>query len=260
MPKLHNNEFPWYAPSDQNRRNNSIEAAKLMINAAFTAPVTGGVDHNECELVWGENEQDDIARKMEELSHSLKNEKVRDLFQVEAVMTREADCILLIGDTRSRNTPFDVDCGWCGGTQGCKFTYSRRRTSMGQIESTDSSLSETLIDGPLCQMHVSNLGYSVGSALWMARNLLVDARPFMTIGAAACKLGYCRNSAFVVGIPIASTSKNPFIDTNFNYTTLNMRRVVDSARKNYIITRQMSRDYRFNPSKKIDPNANKKEK
>lgn len=259
MPRYHSNEFPWYAPSDQNRRDNSIQAAKLMMNAAHTAPCAGGVDHNECELVWGENEQAEIAEKMEELSHSLGNERVKELYQVEAVMVREADCILLVGDIRSRNTPFDADCGWCSGPEGCSFIYSRRRTAMGQIDHTDKSLSESPIDGPLCQVHVNNLGYSVGSALWMARNLKIDARPFMTVGIAAHKLDYCRNSAFVVGILMASTSKNPFVDTHFNYPVMNMRRVVDSARKNYIITRQFGLDYRFHTTKKFTKSKNEKE-
>lgn len=251
MPKFHSNEFPWYAPSDQNRRDNAIQAAKLMMNAAFTAPTTGGVDHNECELLWGENEQADLADKMDELSYSLDNDRVKELYQVEAVMVREADCVLLIGDTRSRNTPFDADCGFCGGAEGCAFLYSRRKTSMGQIDKTDKSQSKTPIEGPLCGVHVANLGYSVGSALWMARNLMVDARPFMTVGVAASKLGYCRNSAFVVGVPIAATSKNPFVDTHFNYPAMNMRSVVDAARKSYVITRQFGLDYRLHPSEKM---------
>jgi len=255
MPKYHSNEFPWYAPSDQTRRDNAIQAAKLMMNAAFTAPTTGGVDHNECELLWGEEEQEELAGKMDELSHTMGNEKTQELYQVEAVMAREADCILLVGDTRSRNTPFDADCGFCGGAEGCAFLYSRRKTSMGQIDSTDQSLSQTPIDGPLCGAHVSNLGFSVGSALWMARNLMVDARPFMTMGVAAKKLGYCKKSALVVGIPIAATSKNPFVDVHFNYPAMNMRSVVDSARKSYIITRQFGLDYRLHSSKNFKKNS-----
>ena len=251
MPRFHSNEFPWYAPSDQNRRECTIEAAKLMMNAAHTAPCTGGVNHIECELVWGENEQQDLAEKMDELSYSLNNKRVKELYQVEAVMVQDADCVLLVGDIRTRNTPFDANCGFCGGPQTCGFLYSRRRTAMGQVDHTDKSLAETVIDGPLCQVHLHNLGYSVGSACWMAKNLMVDARPFMTVGVAAQKMGYCRNSAFVVGILVAATSKNPFIDNHFNYPTMNMRRVVDSARKNYIITRQFGLDYRFHPTRKF---------
>ena len=248
MPKVHSKEFPWFSPSDLNRRSHAVEAAKLMMNAAHTAPVTGGVDHMEAELVWGEEEQVEIAEKMEELSHRPENKQTGELYRTEAIMAREADCILLLGDIRGRNTPFDADCGYCGGPPGCGFLYSRRRTSAGQIDHSDKSLSETLIDGPLCQIHVQNLGYSAASALWMARALLVDARPFMTVGMAARKLGYCRGSEFVVGILVAATSKNPFVDVHYDYGVVNMARMVDSARKHYVITRQFAPDYRLVPA------------
>ncbi len=250
MPRIHSKEFPWYSRADMNRRTHAVQAAKLMMNAAHTAPCTGGVDHMEAELVWGENEQNEIAEKMEELSYLPENKRLEEAYRVEAVMTREADCILIFGDIRGRNTPFDANCGYCSGPAGCGFVYSRRRTAAGQIDHSDKSLSKTLIDGPLCQVHVQNLGYSVGSALWMARTLMVDARPFVTVGMAAKKLGYCRASEFVVGLLVAATSKNPFVDVHYNYSVINMSRMIDSVRKNYVITRQFAPDYRLNPSKK----------
>jgi hypothetical protein len=82
----------------------------------------------------------------------------------------------------------------------------------------------------------------------MARSLLVDARPFMTVGVAAKKLGYCRASEFVVGILVAATSKNPFVDVHYDYGVVNMARMVDSVRKNYVITRQFAPDYRLVPA------------
>jgi hypothetical protein len=99
-------------------------------------------------------------------------------------------------------------------------------------------------------MYVHNLGYGVGSALWAARTLLVDARPFMTVGLAANKLGYCRHSAFVVGIGVTATSKNPYVDVPYNYHLMNMRRIVESVHQAFIIPRQMGVDYRLVPQKK----------
>ncbi|UCD56633.1 MAG: hypothetical protein JSV16_12490 [Candidatus Hydrogenedentota bacterium] len=260
MPRIHSREFPWFSPPDMNRRNHAIEAAKLMLNAAHTAPCTGGVDHMEAELVWGEQEQEEIAEKMEEMSYLPESNRLEETYRIEAVMAREADCILFLGDIRGRNTPFDANCGYCSGPEGCAFVYSRRRTAAGQIDHSDKSLSETLIDGPLCQLHVQNLGFSAGSALWTARNLMVDARPFMTVGMAAKKLGYCRASEFIVGILVSATSKNPFVDVHYNYPVVNMRRMVDSVRKNYIITRQFAPDYRLNPSTKFRKEKKKRGK
>ncbi|MBI5444078.1 MAG: hypothetical protein HY900_23070 [Deltaproteobacteria bacterium] len=259
MPRVHTNEFPWHAPSDANRRENAVAAAKLMMNAAHTAPCAGGVDHVECELLWGEAEQEALAEKMEELSHLPGYERLQERYQTEAVMVREADCVLLIGDFRARNSPFDADCGLCGGPKGCSYVYSRRRAAMGQIDHTDKSLAKTPIDGPLCQLHIHDLGYNVGSALWAARSLMVDARPFMTVGVAASRLGYCGKSALVVGVCVAASAKNPFVDTHAKYAHMNMRRVVDSARRHYIITRQFGLDYRLNPGGKSLPPRDREE-
>lgn len=259
MPRFHSKEFPWYAKADTNRREQVIAAAKLILNAAHTAPTTGGVDHIEAEVVWGEEEIEQLAEKMEELSYLSENKRIDEMFRTEAEMVRQSDCFIVIGDFRARNTPFDVDCGFCGGPKGCGFLYSRRKTAAGQIDHSDKSLCKMMIDGPLCQMYVQNLGYSVGSALWMARNLLVDARPFMTVGLAASKLGYCQNSALVVGILLSATSKNPFVDVNYNYSVVNIRRMVDSVRKNFIISRQFGPDYRLVPQRRIRKGNTEKE-
>ena len=149
MPRIHSKEFPWFSPSDLNRRSHAVEAAKLMMNAAHTAPVTGGVDHMETELVWGEEEQVEIAEKMEELSHRPENKQTGEMYRTEAIMAREADCILLLGDIRGRNTPFDANCGYCGGPPGCGFLYSRRRTSAARIRafrSMRNRLCDEIID------------------------------------------------------------------------------------------------------------------
>jgi hypothetical protein len=112
-----------------------------------------------------------------------------------------------------------------------------------------------MIDGPLCQMYVHNLGYGVGSALWMAKTLLVDARPFMTVGLAASKLGYCKNSAFVVGVAATATAKNPYVDVPYNYQMVNMRKIVESVHQAFIIPRQFGVDYRLIPQKKAGKQA-----
>jgi hypothetical protein len=84
----------------------------------------------------------------------------------------------------------------------------------------------------------------------MARALLVDARPFMTVGVAASKLGYCRNSAFVVGVAVSATSKNPYVDVPYNYHLVNMRKIAESVHQAFIIPRQFGVDYRLIPQKK----------
>lgn len=244
MPKLYAKEYPWYAPSDATRRENGVLAARLMLNAALTAPTTGGEDHTEGEIVWGEDELEGIARKMEELSYSLKNKKVEDLLKYEAVMVRASDCVLFLGDYRARISPFDIDCGICGGAEGCSYVYKRHRTAAGMIDPTDRSQSTTPIHGPLCQVRVMDLGYNIGSALWMANRLMVDCRPSIFVGIAGRKLGYCKNSPLVVGLPVATLAKNPYVDICYDYHVTNMDRILDEVRKIYILPRQMGTDFR----------------
>ena len=120
-------------------------------------------------------------------------------------------CHRLPGRLRAHETPLDANCGLCGGAEGCVYFYTRRETSKGLVDVTDRQ-SETPIKGPLCGARVDDLGYVMGSAIWMAQTLLVDARPFMSVGLAGQKLGYCPNSGIVVGIPMATLSKSPYQD------------------------------------------------
>jgi len=188
---------------------------------------------------------------MEDLAYRNKNLEKRFLY--EAVMVRESDVVLFLGNYRSHETPLDANCGLCGGPQGCGFLYERKKHKDGLIDATDRR-SDTLVKGPLCSARVADLGYAVGSALWMAQTLLVDARPFVSVGMAGKDIGYCPNSAMVVGVPMATLAKNPFQDINLDYHLINMAKVVDSTRKNFVINRQtssgMNYDYRVQRPKK----------
>lgn len=245
MPRIFMNEWPPYAPPDQARRESALQAAKLMMNAAFTAPVAGGVPQLEGEIVYGYEEQEALARKMEELGNEREQPLWRNMFKTEAVMVRESDAILFIGNYRNAQSPFDAGCGLCAGRADCSFVYENRPVEAGQIDYTARKPTNgRLVDGPLCSMHVDDQGYAVAGALWIATRLCVDARPLMSVGVAGQKLGYCPNSAMVVGIPIACLSKNSFVDVNPHYHVINMAKVVDNVRKHFIILRQFSPNYR----------------
>src|SRR3989304_6331628 len=103
MPSIYINDWPQYSEADLNRRENTILAAKLIVNAAMTAPNAGGGSQVEAEIVWGMKEQEMLARKMEELAYE--NEHTERRFKYEAVMARESDCIILLGDYRALETP-----------------------------------------------------------------------------------------------------------------------------------------------------------
>lgn len=242
MPDIYINDWPQFSPQDQNRRKNVVVAARLMVNAAMTAPNAGGVPQVEAHIVYGHKEQMALARKMEEMASW--NPVMDRLFKYEAVMVRESDCVILLGDFRAAETPMDASCGGCGGKADCSFVYERRTTALGQIDMTQPR-KDVFVDGPLCTVRVGDLGFAMGAALFVGHRLLVDTRPFATVGLAAKQLGYCPDSPVIVGILVAALAKNPYVDINTDYHLHNQARVIDSVRKQYSLARQTGADYRI---------------
>lgn len=242
MPVLSINDWPPYAPADIARREGTVGAAKLMANTAFTAPKGGGVDQIECCIVYGQEEQEKIAKKVEELAaQNPKNKNWYRVLRSEAVMVREADCILFVGNYRAGDSPFDVGCGLCGGSGLCAHVYGQRNSWYGQIDLVEGreERAHRMIDGPQCTFFVGDLGYAVGSALYLAKKMYVDARALMSVGVAGQKFNYCPNSSIVMGIPVASLQKNPFVDIMPDYHMLTFDKAVRQLRKNYVVTRQV---------------------
>jgi len=229
MPRLTFREWPPYSPTDQNRRDNAVIAARLMVNAAFTAPTVGGIAMVEGEIVYGEEEQEQIARQMEALAHQREGWKQQFLY--EAVMARECDAIVLLGNTNAYERPWKGECGLCAGRPDCSFVFENRTQSDGIVDASDRR-SDTIVRGPLCVMYAHQLGYNVGSALMAAVHLFVDARPLISIGLAAQKLDYCRNSAVVIGIGVTARTKAELEDPGVDYHLINMSSAVESIRAN----------------------------
>jgi uncharacterized ferredoxin-like protein len=238
-------EWPPYTAGDRTRRENVELAARLMVNAALTAPVASGAPHIEAHILSDEEEIEKLAIKMEELSLDA-NPMTENLFKYEAVMARESDAIVFLGSYRALIDPMDAACGLCGGRPNCSYLYSRREGKMGIIDPVEKVKKyEGLVNGPLCTFRLEDLGFAVGSALWVANRLFIDTRPFMTMGMAGQKLGYCPNCALVVGLPLSAWSKNRYVDTNPDYHLVNMGKVIDQVRKIYTLHRQLGPDYRI---------------
>lgn len=248
MPRINYNDKFQYKRETE-RVENTLIATKLIINSAFTAPMTGGTPTIEASLAYGENELDDIAREMERLAYIKRGELWEKIFKYEAVMVRESDAVIFLGSYRAAQSPLDAQCGLCGGVNHCAHVYERRSYKFGAIDMTDRK-SETLINGPLCTNRVMDLGYAAGSALRMAVNLHVDTRCFMSVGVAGMNLGYCKNSFFVVGMPVAAFHKNPYVDIDPDYHLINMSSIIDTVRETAVVTRLMlGSDYRkWDPS------------
>ncbi len=230
----HVSDWTFWSPQDIRRKKGVLAAARMMLNSAMTAPCAGGVPQIEAHLVYGQAELEAVARKVEEIAHA--NPAWKEPFLYEAVMARDSDVILFLGNTRCHETPLDAGCGMCGGGLDCSYFYEKVEHRQGLVDITDRS-SKTMIKGPLCTARVDDLGYAVGSALWTAHTLMVDARPFASMGMAAQKLGHCPNSGLVVGVPVAAKPKNPYVDVNVDYHLINMDKALDAMRKMYQTTR-----------------------
>jgi len=226
----HISEWTPWSPQDIRRKKGVLEAARLMANSALTAPVAGGVPQTEVHLVYGQEELEAIARKVEEIAHT--NSSWEEPFLYEAVMVRDSDVVIFIGNTRCHETPLDAGCGMCGGGLDCSYFYEKKTHRYGLVDITDRS-SARMIDGPLCTARVDDMGYAVGSALWTAHTLMVDSRAFASVGMAGQKMGYCAKSGMVVGVLVAAKAKNPYVDVNVDYHLINMDKVLDNTRKIY---------------------------
>ena len=123
MPNIYIREWPTDSPPDLARQENTLLAAKLMVNAAITAPFCGGVPSIEFNIVYGREEMGKVARKIEELAYMNKREVWQNMFKTEAVMVRESEVILFIGSYRAAQSPFDAECGECSGEPSCRRVY-----------------------------------------------------------------------------------------------------------------------------------------
>ena len=117
------------------------------VDAALTAPIAGGVPSIEAHIVYGQDELEAIARKVEEIAHT--QESWKEQFLYEAVMVRDSDVIIFLGNTRCHETPLDAGCGMCGGTLDCGYFYDAKVHKYGLVDNTDRS-SKRMVDGPLC--------------------------------------------------------------------------------------------------------------
>jgi len=238
MTRIYINEWPQNSPPDQAKKDNVLLVAKLMVNGALTAPFTGGVPGVEAEIVYGQTEQEKIAREMERLAHQEVPKKLKKPFLYEAAMVRESDAIVFLGNFRARFSPMDAGCGLCGGEPDCSFYYERVPHFNGVPDHTDRKRN-TAIQGPLCMLRAHDLAYAVGSALWLASTHFVDAKPCYSVGLAGRNLDICMNSEVVIGILMGVASKNPYADIPNEYHLTNMTQMVDALRKIATVTRQV---------------------
>ena len=138
----------------ESNQNAVVIAGRLMLAAATTAPQHGGAGVMEGCMVYGEDELEDIASKLDELS-TLK-EQWNESFRREANMVRDSQAVLFLGCYLAYD-PFGTACGRCLGDHGNPEDGSKCTKFRKTIKLKDAPF-----PGPVCTFRISDLGYCVG--------------------------------------------------------------------------------------------------
>lgn len=177
--------------SKRAEREAIMEAAKLMMIAARTAPKASGIDDILTLIVHGK-EKDAIAEKM------LKTAEEREIdgFKRDAKNVKDSDAIVLVGIRGKKS--LGLNCGACGHETCDKFSESK-------IEGRD-------FKGPTCMLKALDLGIALGSAVKTAGILNVDNRIMYRVGTTALKLGLMPEATIIMGIPVSAKGKSIYFD------------------------------------------------
>lgn len=178
--------------SENGERDAILEASKLMLVAARTAPKSAGVDDVLTVIVHGK-EKDAIARKMEEIAEESKIEG----FRRDAKNVRDSEAVVLFGVRGNKS--FGLNCGACG-YKNCK-----------EFEEAGKTFGEDFF-GPTCLFKALDLGIALGSAAKTASMLNVDNRMMYRVGTAALKLNLLPEATVIMGIPVSAKGKSIYFD------------------------------------------------
>lgn len=183
---------PQIIDSLKGEREGLLEAAKLMLIAARTAPKTKGIDDILTCIVYGED-KDAIAEVMEKIADERKNEG----FKRDATNVRDSEAVILIGVRGNKSV--GLNCGACGSENCVEF------------ESKEKKLGQDFY-GPNCIYKILDLGIALGSVVKVAGILNVDNRMMGRVGIAALRLNLLPEATIVIGIPISAKGKNMYFD------------------------------------------------
>jgi uncharacterized ferredoxin-like protein len=185
------NLSPPIIESKNGERDAILEAAKLMLIAARTAPKSGGIDDVLTLIVYGK-EKNAIAEKMEKIAEQRKIIG----FKRDAKNVRDSEAVILIGVRGNKS--FGFECGACG-YKSCKEFKKAKKSGQDFF-------------GPTCIFKALDLGIALGSAAKTASILDVDNRIMYRVGTAALKLKLLPEATVIMGIPMSASGKNIYFD------------------------------------------------
>jgi uncharacterized ferredoxin-like protein len=160
-----------------------LQVANEMMTAARTAPKGKGFDIIEVAMVTGET-IGLLSKAM--LEYSEKTGLKFILRDAENILHAEA--IILIGTKQKIQS---LNCGYCG------FETCAEKNEFPDVP---------------CAINTVDVGIALGSACSVAADHRVDCRVMFSVGRVAQELDLLPGCSSIYGIPISSTSKNPFFD------------------------------------------------
>ncbi len=178
--------------SEEWEKEGLLEAAKLMLVSARTAPKSAGIDDLVLAVVYGK-EKDEIAAEMEKIAR----ERNARGFVRDGGNLRKSEAVLLVGIKGPKS--FGLNCGACGFVT-CE-AFEKVEKKRGQD-----------FAGPTCLFKGLDMGIALGSAAKTASLLNVDNRIMYRIGAAAKRLKLLPEAHIIMGIPISAAGKSIYFD------------------------------------------------
>lgn len=165
----------------EERHNTVLQAAKLIMSAARTAPKARGVDLIEIAVVEG----DDLKR-LSDATIQMYERTGRPVYQRDAANILQGEAVLLIG---TRRQVMGLNCAHCG--------YA----TCGEKPENVS-----------CAINTTDVGIAIGSACATAADLRIDTRVLFSAGMGAMLADFLPGCTDVFAIALSASSKNPFFD------------------------------------------------
>ena len=184
------NEMP--VLREEGEKQGILQAAKLMLVSARTAPKSAGVDDLILAVVYGK-EKDEIAAEMDKIA----DERKLKGFKRDGKNLRDSEATLLIGIKGSKS--IGLNCGACGYKRCEEFNKAKKKQGLD-------------FAGPTCLFKALDMGIALSSAAKTASLLNVDNRITYRIGTAAKRLKLLPKAHVIMGVPISASGKSIYFD------------------------------------------------
>ncbi len=166
-----------------NRRERLMQVANAMMTAARTAPKGKGFDIIEIALV-----TDDTIETLSKAMFEYSERTGLKFVSRDAENILAAEAIVLIA---TKERVHGLNCAYCG------FDTCEEKLQYPDVP---------------CALNSVDVGIAIGSACAVAADWRVDNRVMFSVGRVAQELNMMPGCSSIYGIPISSSSKNPFFD------------------------------------------------